>query len=64
MNVCLNLILIPKFGAIGAGYATLIGMIVGGITITILINQIVNLSIAGHNKSFFNELALLLKNKK
>ena len=64
MNVCLNLILIPKFGAIGAAYATLIAMIVGGITITVLIHQMINLSITGDNKSFFNELALLLKNKK
>ena len=64
MNVGLNLILIPKFGAIGAAYATFIAMIVGGITITVLIHHMINLSITGDNKSFFHELALLLKNKK
>lgn len=62
MNVCLNLVLIPKFGAIGAAYATFIAMIVGGITITVLINQIVNLSITDAKKSFFT--AFLLRNKK
>lgn len=64
INVGLNLILIPEFGAIGAAYATLTAMIVGGITITTLIHRMINLSITKGDKSFVNELALLIRSKR
>ena len=64
VNVCLNLVLIPKYGAIGAAYATLVAMIVGGLIITILIHRMVNLSLTVDNKSFVNGLILLFRSKR
>ncbi len=61
INVCLNLILIPKYGAIGAAYSTLAALIVGGITITSLIHKKINLSIKEFDKSFLDDFFVWFK---
>jgi len=63
VNVCLNLILVHKYGAIGAAYATLAAMILGGTIITIFIHHKINLSITSEDTSFVKAVVLLLRNK-
>jgi O-antigen/teichoic acid export membrane protein len=64
VNVSLNLILIPQFGAVGAAYATLAALIVGGVTITCLIHNKMRLAITGKDESLMHQFNTILRIKR
>jgi len=61
LNIGLNLLLIPKYGALGAALATLGAMLVGGGAITLMIHRTVNLSFSELCSSIKSNIGDLLK---
>ncbi|MFQ5707891.1 MAG: flippase [bacterium] len=64
VNIGLNLLLIPQYGAIGAAYATLAAIVIGGFAITRFVHRAINLSFSKVGKASLTGMVLSVKDKK
>ena len=63
VNIALNIVWIPKFGVIGAAYATLVAMIAGGTFITYFVHRQVGLSLSEKRGSIHHTLKDLIRRR-